>query len=134
MLWRILFVSLLMLAGTFGLFLWERLSGAGIEQARTVAVNTLVVAEAFYLLNSRYLDAPVLNREGLVGSRLVLLAVVAVLGFQVVFTYTPMMQLFFHSASIGLDSWVRIFAVGLAILLAVEGEKAALRAFRRRPK
>ena len=60
--WRILFVSLLMVTGTFGLFLWERLSGSDIDTARTVAVNTLVVAEVFYLFNTRYLTAPVLNR------------------------------------------------------------------------
>ncbi len=58
MTWRILFVSVLMVIGTFGLFLWERLQGTDIETARTVAVNTLVIAEVFYLFNTRYPDRP----------------------------------------------------------------------------
>jgi hypothetical protein len=35
-------VSLIIVAGVFGLYLWERSRGAEIEGARTVAVNTLV--------------------------------------------------------------------------------------------
>ncbi len=42
MVWRIAFVSAILVAGTFGLFLWERAHGADEALARTVAVNTLV--------------------------------------------------------------------------------------------
>jgi magnesium-transporting ATPase (P-type) len=127
MAWRILFVSLLMVTATFGLFLWERALGAEIEVARTVAVNTLVVAEAFYLLNSRYLTAPVLNVEGLTGNRWVPIAIVLVLFFQLLFTYLPLMQTFFHTATIGAEAWLRIFAAGGAVFAAVELEKWAVR-------
>jgi magnesium-transporting ATPase (P-type) len=123
MTWRILFVSLLMVVGTFGLFLWERMQGADISTARTIAVNTLVVAEVFYLLNTRYLTASVLNREGLFGNRYVLIAIGLVLSFQLLFTYLPLMQYFFGTTAIGVDSWLRILAVGLLIFLAVETEK-----------
>jgi hypothetical protein len=54
-------------AGTFGLFLWERLHRAEVEMARTVAVNTLAAAEAFYLLNTRFLVAPVLTPSAALG-------------------------------------------------------------------
>ena len=40
-----------------------------------MAVNMLVVAEAFYLINSRYLSSAALTRSGLLGSRIVLGAV-----------------------------------------------------------
>lgn len=53
-LWRIVFVSIILVAGTFGLFLWYSSLGLAIEEARTIAVNTLVMFEAFYLFNSRY--------------------------------------------------------------------------------
>ena len=46
-----------------------------IEHARTVAVNTLVVFEIFYLFNSRYITASVFNRAGLTGNRYVLIAI-----------------------------------------------------------
>jgi len=131
MTWRILFVSVLMVLATFGLFLWERLQGADIEAARTVAVNTLVIAEIFYLINTRYLTAPVFNRAGLTGNPYVLIAIAFVLLSQLGFTYLPFMQLFFASAPIGLDSWLRIVAAGMIIFVLVEVEKAF---FRRRAK
>jgi magnesium-transporting ATPase (P-type) len=132
MTWRILFVSLLMVLGTFGLFLWERLHGAEIEVARTVAVNTLVVAEIFYLFNSRYLSASALNRNGLLGNRYVLMAVAVVIFFQLLFTYLPLMQHFFATAPIDMGAWLRILGVGVLVFLAVEIEKAILREIRKR--
>jgi magnesium-transporting ATPase (P-type) len=132
MVWRILFVSVLMVTGTFGLFLWERLHGTGLEEARTIAVNTLVVAEVFYLLNARFLTATVLSRDGLLGNRYVLAAIAAVLVFQLLFTYLPLMQTFFGTAPVGWEAWARIWAFGLALFLVVELEKAALRGLAKR--
>ena len=49
-------VSLLMLVGAFGLFLWElHMRGARWPQARTVVVNVIVMVEGSYLLNCRSL-------------------------------------------------------------------------------
>ena len=48
-----------MMCGALGLFLWDRHKGTGEAAARTMAVNAVVVAEMFYLLNSRYITAPV---------------------------------------------------------------------------
>jgi magnesium-transporting ATPase (P-type) len=129
MTWRILFVSVLMVLGTFGLFLWERLQGTDIDTARTVAVNALVIAEVFYVFNTRYLTAPVLNRNGLLGNRYVLIAVGTVLFFQLLFTYLPLMQVFFSTAPVDLDSWLRILGVGILVFLAVEVEKAIVRRY-----
>jgi magnesium-transporting ATPase (P-type) len=56
--WRIGFVSTLFLAGIFGMFEWALWQGASVEAARTVAVNTLVCMEVFYLFSVRYLKAP----------------------------------------------------------------------------
>ena len=79
MIWRILFVSLIMVTGSFGLFLWERSLGTSIEEARTVTVNTLVMFEIFYVFNSRYLYHSVLNLHGLFGNRLVWLAILLII-------------------------------------------------------
>src|SRR5690606_11658226 len=53
LIWRIGFVSALLLAGTFGHFLWLQVNGAGEELARTAAINTLVAGQIFYLFNRR---------------------------------------------------------------------------------
>jgi magnesium-transporting ATPase (P-type) len=134
MTWRILFVSLLMVLGTFGLFLWERLHGVDIETARTVAVNTLVIAEVCYLFNTRFLTASALSRNGLLGNRYVLIAAVLVIMLQLLFTYLPIMQQLFATQAIGLDAWLRILAVGVLLFFAVELEKAWLRRSGRSPR
>ncbi|HED16262.1 MAG TPA: cation-transporting P-type ATPase [Gammaproteobacteria bacterium] len=126
-LWRIAYVSLILLVGTFGLFLWEMQNGASIEHGRTVAVNTLVMFEIFYLFNARYILDPVLNRAGLFGNRYVLYAIVILLALQMAFTYLPAMQTLFGTTAIGLTVWLRVVLVASSVLFLVEIEKAVIR-------
>ncbi|MET0047500.1 MAG: cation-transporting P-type ATPase [Sedimenticola sp.] len=128
-LWRIAFVSVILMSGTFGLFVWETGKGASIEEARTVAVNTLVMFEIFYLFNSRYITAPVLNREGMLGSRYALMAIGILLFFQLAFTYFGPLQTLFGTAAIDLGTWGLIVLVSSTVLFLVEAEKALLRRF-----
>ena len=125
--WRILFVSLILVAGTFGLFLWERENGANIEVARTVAVNTLVMFEIFYLFNSRYIRENVLNFNGLFGNKYALYAVGLLIVFQLNFTYLAPMQSLFGTASLDINAWIRIIIVSSSVLFLVEIEKAFIR-------
>jgi len=125
--WRVLFVSLILVTGTFGLFVWEREQGASIELARTVAVNTLVMFEIFYLISARYLQAPSLTMEGLKGNRYVWYAIGILLLFQIGFTYLPLMQTLFATTSMSLDAWIRIIIITSSVLLLVELEKMILR-------
>ena len=126
-LWRIAFVSVILLIGTFGLFIWETEQGASIERARTIAVNTLIYFEIFYLFNSRYITAPVLNREGLFGNKYVLIAVSLLVVFQLGFTYLTPMQTLFGTTDIALMDWVRIVLVASSVLFLVELEKLLYR-------
>ncbi|MBI5443887.1 MAG: cation-transporting P-type ATPase [Deltaproteobacteria bacterium] len=129
--WRIGLVSLLGLAGTMGLFLWVEGQGRNVEQARTVAVNTLVFFEIFYLFNSRFLLRSSLSAKGLFGSRAVLWAAALVVGGQLLFTYAPPLQSLFHTARIGACDWLGILAVSVTVFPVVELEKALLRRRRR---
>ncbi len=122
LLWRIIFVSLILVAGTSSLFLWGMGHG-DIDYARTVAVNTLVMFEVFYLLSSRYIHASVLSKEGLLGNKYVLLAIVLVVFFQLLFTYTPKMQYLFATKPIDLIAWVWIVLLGSSVFFLVEFEK-----------
>ena len=128
LLWRVVFVSALLLAGTFGHFLWLEQAGASLEQARTAAVNTLVAGTLFYLFNSRYVLAPVLNLRGLFGSRAVWIAVAVLVVLQLAFTHLPMLQQLFGTVALDSVIWLRIMAFGLLVLFAVELEKTVLRA------
>jgi magnesium-transporting ATPase (P-type) len=127
--WRIAFVSLILVAGTFGLYVWERDQGASIELARTVAVNTLVMFEIFYLFSARYLLAPALTLKGLSGNRYVLYAIVLLIMIQMAFTYTAPMQTLFATSAMSIDSWLRVITVASSVLFLVETEKLLLRTF-----
>ena len=130
LIWRVLFVSLILVAGVFGLFLWERGQGASLEYARTVAVNTLVAFEMFYLFNARYILAPVLNRIGMLGNRYAWYAIAILAVFQGLFTYSPPGQLLFGTTGLEPASWLRIVMVAASVLFLVESEKWVLRRLR----
>ncbi len=125
--WRVTFVSIILMSGTFGLFLWDMGRGITIEHARTVAVNTLVMFEIFYLFNSRYITASVLNWEGLTGNCYVLSAIVILIIFQLGFTYLAPMQSLFGTTALDFDMWLLILLVASSILFLVELEKFLVR-------
>jgi len=88
--WRILLVSFVIAGGTIGMFLWEQAQGASLEAARTAAVSTLVMFEAFYLLNARYLLLAAWPHKALRGNPYVPLSIVVVVLFQLLYTpYIP---------------------------------------------
>ncbi len=127
--WRIVFVSALFLAGIFGMFEWALWHGASVEAARTVAVNTLVCMEIFYLFSVRYLKSPSFTWQGVKGTPRVLAAVAGVFVLQLAFTYAPFMQTLFRTEALPLATGTAIVAVGVALLVVLEVEKAVLRRF-----
>ena len=131
LMWRVVFVSVILMAGTTGLFLWQMEQGVSIEHARTVAVNTLVMFEIFYLFNSRYITAPVINWQGFTGNRYVLVAIAILIIFQLGFTYFSPLQALFGTTAIGLDVWLLILLVSSSVLFLVELEKYFVRYFDR---
>ena len=127
LLWRIAFVSVILMGGTFGLYLWETQQGASIEHARTVAVNTLVMFQVFYLLNSRYITASIFRWDRFTGNPYVLIAIAVLIVLQLGFTYLAPMQSLFGTAAIDLAMWLRILVVSSTVLFLVELEKALVR-------
>lgn len=130
--WRIIYVSFLMMGVALGLFLWELNNGATLSTARTMAVNAVVFSEMFYLVCSRYITASVLNLEGMIGNRYVLLAIAAGIALQLLYTHAPFMQQIFGSSGLSLLDWSKVVAASFLVFLAAELEKAVVRGIRRR--
>nr|HQU90347.1 HAD-IC family P-type ATPase [Denitromonas sp.] len=124
---RIAYVTVLMMAATFAVFEWVLARGAGIDAARTAAVNMLVMGELVYLFNVRHFTATAFHRRILTGNPVALWMVGLLVGLQLVFTYTPPMQQIFHTVALDAATWGVIIALGAAKFLAVEAEKAVLR-------
>ncbi|UCD34982.1 MAG: cation-transporting P-type ATPase [Nitrospiraceae bacterium] len=130
--WRILFVSAIMITGTFGLFLWDEMHQTSIEHSRTVAVNTIVMFEVFYLLNTRFLKTPILVKDGFTGNRYIYIAIISVTAAQLLFTYSQLMNSLFTTTGIGMMDWARIMMVACSVFFLVEIEKYIIHRYERR--
>ena len=123
MLWRIGFVTTLLVITSFGMFLWEVERGMGLEFARTAAVNTLVMGQIFYLFNCRRLTGSVLSKEGFLGNRIALWAVAILVLLQLAMTHLPFKQALFGTDHLDSETWLRVVIAGALVFLAVELEK-----------
>ncbi|TVQ32718.1 MAG: cation-transporting P-type ATPase [Phycisphaeraceae bacterium] len=129
LLWRIIFVSILLVGGTFGHFYYVfEVLEQPIETARTAALNTLVAGQAFYLFNCRKMILPTWSVSGIFGSRAVWIAIGILVALQGLFTYLPLSQTLFETTTLGADAWLRIAVFGAALYVLVEIEKTVLRA------
>ncbi len=128
-LWRIGFVSLLIGGATIGVFLIERHIGLPLELSRTLAVNTLVCGQVFYLFNSRYLHESSLWVKRIFANRIVWPAVGVLAVLQLAFVYAPFMQRWFGTAGLEPRHWIIPLGIGATVFLLVEAEKAVTRRF-----
>lgn len=119
---RTFLIGLILAIGVFGLFFYERNKGLSVEEARTAAVGVLVIGELFYLFNCRSLTRSVFS-IGIFSNVWATAGVIIMITLQLIFTYVPAMNRFFHSAPITLDAWGRICLVGVCVYVFAEIEK-----------
>ncbi|MBN1824517.1 MAG: cation-transporting P-type ATPase [Endomicrobiales bacterium] len=119
---RIVYFGTLLTVAVFGLFEYELSMGASEPQARSVAATMLVIGELFYLFNCRSLTGSVLS-VGLFSNPLAILGAFFMLFFQVLFVHLPVMNGFFHTSPISLESWTRITVFGIALYVFVGIQK-----------
>jgi len=119
---QIIIVSTCILISVYGLFEWSIEEGSAIEESRTIAVNTIVMIEIFYLFNCRSLTKSVF-RMRFFSNKLIFLGVIVMILLQVAFTYTPIMNDIFQSKPIGIESWLKILGVSIITFLIIETKK-----------
>ncbi|MEW6765741.1 MAG: HAD-IC family P-type ATPase [Pseudomonadota bacterium] len=121
-LWRIPLVGGVMVLGAYGLFNALLEQGASLEEARTAALNTIVLMECVYLFNARFLHAPVLNRTGMFGNPVVWWVIAALMLLQMMVTYAPFMHALLGTAPLEAATWGWMVLVSLSVLVVVELE------------
>lgn len=126
-LWRLVFISCLLLVFTFGTFYWLIHHGATLELARTAAVNVMIIGQTFYLVNSRFLFQSSFSLKALTGNRLVPISITAVAALQIGFTYLPFMNSIFGSAPLPATLWKWLLLGGFVFFIIVELEKLLAR-------
>lgn len=122
-LWRVGVVSALFAIGIYGQFQLALAQGHAVEVARTMAVNTLVAMEVFYLFSIRFRLRSVLTLEGVKGTPAVLVAVGIVVLLQAAFTWLPPMQMLFDARALGVWELAQCTAAGVMVLLVLELDK-----------
>jgi len=119
---RIVLVSLLLLAGAFGLYLYELEQGSSLAEARTVAVNVFVMVEMLYLFNCRSLTRSFWSL-GIFSNLWVWGGIAAMLALQLLLTYWAPLNATFQTAPIGFVQWLQIIAFALFSSLVIALEK-----------
>jgi len=122
LIFRICYVGLLLLIGSFGLFKWALMNGMSEPAARTVAVNVFVVGELFYLFNCRSLTGSMFS-IGVLSNKWLLAGVGVMITLQLLYTYSPLMNHAFQSEPIGVFEWALVICVGAVIYGIVGIEK-----------
>ncbi len=128
--WRVVFVSALFMAGALGIFFYALAHGKSLELARTMVVNAIVVYEIFYLFNVRYMHTTSFSWRGALGTPPVVIALAVVIVAQLAFTYLPVMHLLFATEPVGLLDGIAILATGVVFMAVLEVEKLVLRRWR----
>lgn len=126
-LWRIGFVSVLIGGATIAVFLIEKALEMPLALAQTLAVNTLVCGQVFYLFNSRFLRASSMSLSRLFSNHVAWMAVGALALLQLLFVYAPFMHTLFSSAPLAWRHWLIPLGIGAGVFLCVEAEKAVVR-------
>ncbi|MBQ4133782.1 MAG: cation transporting ATPase C-terminal domain-containing protein, partial [Desulfovibrionaceae bacterium] len=124
--WRILLVSVLLGGATLWLCMKMSSQGMPLEYVRTVTLQTIVVSQAFHLLNNKSISGFALNRQ-FFDNRAVFLVIGALLVLQISITYLPFMNSVFGTAPIPVSAWGWPVFFGSALFVIIEIEKFAVR-------
>ena len=120
---RIALVSVLIGGSAMLAFIYGSSIGYSQELARTIAVNTLVCGQVFYLFNSRYIYKSALSLKRLFANRIAWLTVGVLAVLQIIFVYASFMQKWFGTESMEIRHWLLTIGIGASVFLLVELEK-----------
>ncbi|MDX2014316.1 MAG: HAD-IC family P-type ATPase [Myxococcaceae bacterium] len=123
---RTALVSAVMGAAAFGLFEFAERKGLTLAQARTIAVNTIVIVDVGYLFACRSLRLP-MWRIGFFSNWWVWGGALAMLVVQLTFTELGVMNRLFHTEPLPLEWWLIPSVVGLAVYVLAELKKVLTR-------
>jgi P-type Ca2+ transporter type 2C len=123
---RTAIAALVMAAGTLLMFHLQRANGAGLEEARTVALTTMVIFQALHVGNSRSETLSAFAKSPF-SNRFLFLGTVGAVAIQAAALYLPVTQFALDLEPISLTVWIEILAVALSVIVVVELHKLARR-------
>jgi len=137
-LFRTIFASIIFTILTFGAFaIFYNVIDLGVDgavrltHARTLAVNMLVGASLFYLLNCKRMTGSLFSKD-FFKNKVVLIVVGILIALQISFTYIPFMQSLFSTSALRVVDWLIVISGGIFALAIVEIEKLITRQIQKR--
>lgn len=121
--WQIVLVASLFMAGIFGIFEYAISNGYSENLARTLAMNTLVVLEIFYLFFIRNMYGTSLTWKAIRGTLVIWISITTVTIGQFAITYVPWLQSVFATEAIRMLDGFLIIGIGVAVFFVIEIEK-----------
>jgi magnesium-transporting ATPase (P-type) len=118
---RIVFVSLLIVAGAYLTFFLKMGRDGDLTAARTVALNTIVFFQIFYLFNSKSMYEYVY--KDLLSNKYMLLGIGIVVLLQLLITYNGALNSVFSTAPLLAVDWLIIILVASTVFFLIELEK-----------
>lgn len=122
---HIIWVGLLMTAGSLGLFLWA-LERGGLDYARSLTFYTVAMFQVFHVLAIRVSRASVFT-AGFFGNPWLIGAVALTAGLQLAVIYVPFLQEAFRTVGLQLADLLIATLVASSVFFAVEIEKGIRR-------
>jgi len=124
MIWRITYISILMVMTSLGLFIWETKIGLPVDVARTISVNCLIILQCFYLINCRFMQLSSFNIFEIFNqNKSIIISISIIILLQLLFTYNPVFNSIFKSVALPAPEWLRLTIFGIILFLIVEAEK-----------
>jgi len=121
--WQIFYVTLLFLIAIFGLYSYAYDTDTDISHAQTLAFNTLVFMEIFYLFYVRNMNTITRNIAEVLQSKAAWIATAIVVIAQLLVTYVPFLQTVFATQALSLFDFSLIIGAGFIMYILLEVEK-----------
>ena len=128
---RILVAGVTIALGTLTLYIWALRSGSTIEEARTIAVTSVVFFQLFQVLNSRSLSLSVFKTK-FAGNPLLFLAMSVALLAHMAVVYVPQLEWLVRTTPLSASTLGIMVILALSVVVTVEVDKHLLRRARLR--
>jgi len=121
--WHMIVVTVVFVAGIYGIFTYGLRLGYDLPVARTMALNTLVVFEIAALFYVRSMYGTSFTWRAARGTKVIWLTIGITAAAQFAVTYLPPLQAIFGTASVPMREGLVILSLGAIVLLLLETEK-----------
>ncbi|HUT69019.1 MAG TPA: HAD-IC family P-type ATPase, partial [Dehalococcoidales bacterium] len=122
MIFRILFMALIMGVGSFTIFNWAQ-ARMSIEEARTLTFCTLVTFEWFRAFNARS-DERTVFKLGILRNRWLVASISVAILLQIAVIYVPFLQSAFRTTPLSISEWGIVILAGGSLFVIEETRKA----------